>query len=386
MDSSSYRESAEEEEVSLTSDEDEICDDSDEEEIYEKSLEALRTGKVYVKNTDDETLRCPYSPGRMKQSYRYRDLLQHATALGRGNRTSLEVGRHAALAEYLRTDLASMAPQRVERVRQFEIPVPNEEDWKELLLFPWTGLVYNLPKEVNERGVQVGPSNEEMRLVFRAFSPEKAETVRAETEHLGLGVVTFRRDFEGWKRAKAFERWFIRKQRGKEDWRSRTHVDSELYGWLARKEDYEGLGDQDAMASFLKKRRPLELKDIGMIIEDRDSMYEARLNYLLSTVGQRKFDVEKMMRAVQVAGERYDIMIGPSEKATFSKAESAPKSQSQENSLRLIIRKSSEPLNKPQEEEQPVKRQNETNQQQLDNTEGTKLEMAKNEKGVCDTD
>ncbi|KAL2607939.1 hypothetical protein R1flu_026512 [Riccia fluitans] len=297
-----------EEEIYDDSDDEEINDEDDEEVVFEESLQALRAGKLLVKNTEDTTLRCPYSPDRKKQNYKYKDLLQHAVAVGKGNRSSLEVGRHLALAAYLRTDLASMAPPPTERAYKFVLPVPKDEDWKDMLLFPWTGLVYNIPTKANEDGFKVGPSNAELKFIFKEFLPEKAEAVWEENQHTGLGVVTFQKDFDGWKCAQAFEKWFSRNERGKKEWKNGTRLDSELYGWLARKEDYEGLGDQDVMAKFLQKRGPLQLKEIAMTMEEVMSMCEERLDFLSASVNQRKLEFETMMEAVQAIRLRYEKM------------------------------------------------------------------------------
>ncbi|KAL3683239.1 hypothetical protein R1sor_001261 [Riccia sorocarpa] len=281
----------------------------DEEEIYENALKELRSGKLPVKNLDGTTLRCPYSPGRKKQCYPYKDLLQHAEAVGKGNRGPVAVGKHSALAEYLRTDLASLAPAAIERVHKLEFQAPEEKDVKDLLLFPWTGVVYNIQTKLNEDGLRVGPSDSELKIMFNAFQPDKAQAVWEKPGHMGVGLVTFQRDFVGWKCAQEFERWFMTRGLGKKDWESRRHKDlgTGLYGWLARKEDYEGYGNP-AVARHLQKRGPLELKDIGMIGEEIQSMHEARVKHLTETVSEKNLEFQKAMEEVQLSKVRYENM------------------------------------------------------------------------------
>ncbi|KAL2612076.1 hypothetical protein R1flu_023768 [Riccia fluitans] len=282
----------------------------DEEEIYENSLKELRNGKVPVKNHDGATLRCPYSPGRKKQSYQYKDLLQHAEAVGKGNRGPSAVGKHSALAEYLRTDLASMAPAPMERSHKLELLAPQEKDVNDLLLFPWTGVVYNIQTKPNKDGFIVGPSDPELKIMFNAFQPEKAQAVWEKPGHMGVGFVTFQKDFSGWKSAQEFEKWFSRNEHGKKEWESKKHggLGTELYGWLARKEDYEGHGDQAVIARHLQKRGPLELKDIGIIGEEINSMHEARVKHLNETVSEKNLEFLKAMEEVQISKMRYENM------------------------------------------------------------------------------
>ena len=58
----------------------------------------------------DETFICPYCPER-KQDYKYRELLNHASGVGRSSsekRSAKEKANHLALVKYLEKDLAYM--------------------------------------------------------------------------------------------------------------------------------------------------------------------------------------------------------------------------------------------------------------------------------------
>ncbi|KAJ1410048.1 Zinc finger-XS domain [Sesbania bispinosa] len=50
----------------------------------EKPYEQLRAGKYKVKSLNG-TLRCPFCAGKKKQDYKYKDLLQHASGVGKGS-------------------------------------------------------------------------------------------------------------------------------------------------------------------------------------------------------------------------------------------------------------------------------------------------------------
>ncbi|KAI8566848.1 hypothetical protein RHMOL_Rhmol02G0074000 [Rhododendron molle] len=87
--------------------------DVSESEIHEykdKPYEELKQGKYVVKNRDG-SLRCPFCPGKKKQQWQYRDLLQHASGVGSGAawRKPKLKAQHLALTMYLTSDLAHEA-------------------------------------------------------------------------------------------------------------------------------------------------------------------------------------------------------------------------------------------------------------------------------------
>lgn len=59
----------------------------------------------------NETIRCPFCTGKKKQDYKYNDLLQHATGVGKGsaNRSDRQKATHAALAKCLENELGRKA-------------------------------------------------------------------------------------------------------------------------------------------------------------------------------------------------------------------------------------------------------------------------------------
>ncbi|KAJ1282610.1 hypothetical protein BS78_03G065500 [Paspalum vaginatum] len=84
-------------------------DDSDAESDYEEQSFALLTsGKHRVRNPDG-TFRCPFCPGKKKQGYKIKDLLQHADGIGvssKHRRHGRERASHRAFARFVRTDPA----------------------------------------------------------------------------------------------------------------------------------------------------------------------------------------------------------------------------------------------------------------------------------------
>lgn len=73
------------------------------------SYQELKKGSYKVMRSD-ETFICPYCPER-KQDYKYRELLNHASGVGRSSsekRSAKEKANHLALVKYLEKDLVHM--------------------------------------------------------------------------------------------------------------------------------------------------------------------------------------------------------------------------------------------------------------------------------------
>ena len=75
-------------------------------DYIDKPYEELTAGKFKVKGLNGN-LRCPFCARKKKQDYKYKDLLQHASRVGKGstNRSAQQKANHLALAKYLETDL-----------------------------------------------------------------------------------------------------------------------------------------------------------------------------------------------------------------------------------------------------------------------------------------
>lgn len=80
--------------------------DSEINEYKDKPYEDLKKGNYMVENRDG-SLRCPFFPGKKKQQFKYRDLLQHASGVGSGAawRKPKLKAQHLALAVYLTSEL-----------------------------------------------------------------------------------------------------------------------------------------------------------------------------------------------------------------------------------------------------------------------------------------
>ncbi|CAI9089881.1 OLC1v1024530C1 [Oldenlandia corymbosa var. corymbosa] len=111
-------------------------------------------------------------------------------------------------------------------------------------VYPPMAVVVNLPRKL-DCGKFVGPSGRVLRekYLFEGFNPTKVEPLwDDETGHSGIGIVHFRRGFDGLMDALAFHQAYKNDHHGKQDWEgSGTHNDF-LYAWVAQEDDYASTG------------------------------------------------------------------------------------------------------------------------------------------------
>ena len=142
--------------------------DDEETELYQQKVEeGIRNGHLVVKNADN-TYKCPLSPGKKKQSYKYRELLAHATTIASGKKGPEKVGGHRALMKYLQAELGDkpMIPQ-AERVLYLEQVVPKREVATRLLA-PWMGILVNIDNSrTNEKGFRLAAGAADIKEKFK---------------------------------------------------------------------------------------------------------------------------------------------------------------------------------------------------------------------------
>lgn len=292
-------------------DDDEDYSSEDIDDIEEQSLAELRSGKLQVQNSGG-TLRCPYSPSRKKQAYPYKDLLQHAEGVAKGKRGADAAGKHRALCTYLKTDLVELALPPVERVHKLELVAPVREVAEDLLVYPWSGVVFNIDNKERSAGLRVGPGVADIRQHFAVFHPEKTHVFWGPGGHLGMAVLTFLKQLEGFKDAQAFEKWFLDRGLGRKDWERRRRGDpgTKLYGWLARKEDYEGRGnakEDGLVAKYLQDNG--DLKDVGMVGEEMNKIQDQRFKSLAETVSQKNTQFQNLLTESEITRRNAEFVM-----------------------------------------------------------------------------
>ncbi|KAE8697866.1 putative Aquaporin NIP1.1 [Hibiscus syriacus] len=117
--------------------------DSETNEYMEKPYEELRSGKYKVKALKG-SLRCPFCAGKKKQDYKFKDLLQHASGVGKGsaNRSAKQNANHLALAKYLEVDLVGEAD--VTSLPTVTRVLNQTSELTEVYVCPWMGIIMNI--------------------------------------------------------------------------------------------------------------------------------------------------------------------------------------------------------------------------------------------------
>ncbi|KAI3990691.1 hypothetical protein MKX01_022991 [Papaver californicum] len=240
-----------------SSEEESEISDSEINDYVEKPYQEIKAGKHRVSYPND-MFRCPFCKGKKKQDYRYKDLLQHASGVGKGssNRSAMQKVNHLALAKYLELDLADVSSEPTKPAVQPET-VCNPPEQDNLFVWPWTGIVVNLSTKQEDENASLFKD-------FSKYKPLRVHTLWNEGDNYGYAIIDFKNDWTGFKDAMAFETAFEASRHGKRDWKEcETHPVSSVYGWCARADDYmsEGpIGDH--------LRRNGALKTISDIVEE----------------------------------------------------------------------------------------------------------------------
>nr|TKV92661.1 hypothetical protein SEVIR_9G174600v2 [Setaria viridis]TKV92663.1 hypothetical protein SEVIR_9G174600v2 [Setaria viridis] len=221
-----------------SSSEDSDISDSDIVEHKEKIYAQLRAGKLKVKY-GESAFRCPFCPGKKKQDYNLKDLLQHATGIGAAPKRSAKVkATHLGLAMFLEKDTASSLEKPLQIVVCKPKATKGEE---EVFVWPWMGIVVNLHYELKGEAFS-RESEERLRAQLSRFRPLQVTILGHDKDQAFCAIVKFAKDWGGLKDALAFEKHFVLEQYGKTDWNKINCRKDDIYGWLARSDDYNTLG------------------------------------------------------------------------------------------------------------------------------------------------
>ncbi|CAL9244242.1 unnamed protein product [Arabidopsis halleri] len=156
----------------------------------------------------------------------------------------------------------------------------EQQQPQQRFVWPWVGLVANIPTEVEQSGRRVGKSGSTLRDEFtlKGFNPTRVQPIWNFKGHSGFALVEFTKDFEGFECAMKFERSFESDRHGKRDWENGTRLrDNKLYGWVAREDDYNR---SDIVGKNVKKKR--DLKSIVQIMEED----ERKMVHLVENMSQ----------------------------------------------------------------------------------------------------
>ncbi|KQK07269.1 factor of DNA methylation 1 [Brachypodium distachyon] len=260
-------------------------DDSEAESDYEdKSYGLLKSGNHRVRNPDG-TFRCPFCPGKKKQAYKLKDLLQHADGIGvssKHRRHGKERAFHRAFARFVRADpsfaqeLASItgipgATANADTIDNGKSDANGHatepslaaaegppQDGEEKFCWPWCGILaagtgFN-PEDFADK-VAMFSVDDIVPLVY-----DEAEGTES------FAIVQFTNGWSGFSDALALENHFSVNKLGKIEWETRSSHggavkgeedrigENKVYGWVAREMDYTAGG---LVGRYLRKHTSL---------------------------------------------------------------------------------------------------------------------------------
>ncbi|CAH1430617.1 unnamed protein product [Lactuca virosa] len=277
-----------EDHMEQSSDED---SDSELEEYEEKSYEELKGGKYHIK-LPNEAFTCPFCSNKKKHDYQYKDILQHATMVGKTDskkRSKKDKANHLALSKYLNQDLSEASGSSQ---ANNEVDHLADHDGDEMFVWPWKGIVVNLPVKLTD-GRYVGSSGSSLRdeLTMRGFNPTRVIPLWNFRGHSGSAVVEFKKDWTGFNNAMSFEKAYEADHHGKKDWNpenDHTHT-SGIYCWVARGDDYRS---NNIIGEHLRKIA--DLMTISDIMEEEDHKEIQLKSTLTNVIEVKKRHIEEM--------------------------------------------------------------------------------------------
>ncbi|KAK6227965.1 hypothetical protein SCA6_000305 [Theobroma cacao] len=291
--------------MDISSGEDSDISESEMEEYEDKSYEKLKNGKHNIK-VSEETYTCPYCPKKKKRDYLYKELLQHASGVGNSNsekRSAKEKANHLALVKYLEKDLVAVGSSS--KTAAEEDPLSGY-DHDEKIVWPWTGIVVNIPTRRSEDGRSVGESGSKLRdeLIRRGFNPIRVLPLWNYRGHSGTAVVEFHKDWPGLHNALSFEKAYQADHHGKKEWCANNDVKSGLYAWVARADDYKSSG---IIGEHLRKTS--DLKTISGIMEEEARKQDRLVSNLTNIIETKNKHIKEMEARCSETSKSLEVLM-----------------------------------------------------------------------------
>ncbi|EPS57463.1 hypothetical protein M569_17354, partial [Genlisea aurea] len=257
----------------------------------------LRDGKIRLKTSGKHYFFCPFCPDNRRE-YELMELQRHAYRISeepRAARSFSDCARHMALLKYL-NEKSESKRRCTPGTSKSRTPRRTRDRDDPPIVWPWTGIIANIPIELKD-GKYVADSGRKLKeeLVAEGFNPVKIHPLWDSRGHSGFAAVEFKRDWEGFSNAMEFETTFEMRQHGKKDWNTRNGGDDkqqqQLYGWLAREEEYRSKG---VIGRHLQKNG--DLKTVAEIqVEDqrKDTALVTKLSDVLLSKSERSEAMKK---------------------------------------------------------------------------------------------
>ncbi|XAR66275.1 hypothetical protein NMG60_11012447 [Bertholletia excelsa] len=311
-------------EMDHSSEEDTDISESEIEEYEIKSYEELKSGRHQVK-TADETFSCPYCSKKRKRDFQYKELLQHASGVGTCNskkRSARDKGNHLGLVKYLQNELGPVAgPSNSKPAAQGNALVDCDHD--EMFVWPWTGIVINLPTEWKD-GRYVGESGSKLRdqLIRRGFNPIRVHPLWNFRGHSGTAIVEFNKDWSGFNNAMSFEKAYETDHHGKKEWYASKEHGTDLYAWVARADDYNS---NNIIGDHLRKIG--DLRTISDIMDDEARKTRKLVSNLANIIEVKNKHLAEMESKFSETSKSLDELMAEKDKLHHSYNEEIKKIQ-----------------------------------------------------------
>ncbi|KAI4302396.1 hypothetical protein MLD38_038145 [Melastoma candidum] len=289
-----------------------------------KAYDELKSGKLRVK-VSDVAYACPFCPNMKKNDYAHIELLQHASGVGKSSsekRSVLEKANHLALTKYLEKDLPNaVGPSKTGN----EENSPSGESHGGKYVWPWTGIVVNIPTRRAPDGRVVGESGSKLRDEYkqRGFNPKRVHPLWTFRGHSGCAVVEFGKDWPCLRNALAFEQAYEADHHGRKDWTANDEVKTGLYAWVARAEDYFSTG---IVAEHLHKIG--DVRTISEIEEEEARKHDKLENDLKNIIEVKNKYMQEMAVRCDETSNSLNVLIEEKDKLLQSYNEELKKMQS----------------------------------------------------------
>ncbi|CAL0308943.1 unnamed protein product [Lupinus luteus] len=305
-----------------SSDEDTDISESEISDYEDKSYEKLKNGSHCVK-TSDETFTCPYCPTKRKRDYMYKELLQHASGVGQSSsqkRRAIDKANHLALVKYLEKDLMKVdVPSKPEEEESDTSVNPNEQ-----FVWPWIGIVVNIPTRRAGDGRCVGESGSKLRDEYRrrGFNPFRVSPLWNFRGHTGTALVEFNKNWPGFHNALAFEKAYVSDHHGKKDWFAPGEK-SGLYAWVSRADDYKM---NNIIGENLRKMG--DVKTVSELQEEEDRKQHKLVSNLHNIIQAKNQHLKEIEVRCNETTLKMDVAMGEKDKLIHAYNEEIKKIQS----------------------------------------------------------
>ncbi|CAK8536085.1 unnamed protein product [Lathyrus sativus] len=277
----------------------------------------------------DSTFRCPFC--FHKDYYSLTDLLRHASRIAADmhGETVKEIAKHSALQRYINFQISqdnSHATMNVDtdkslsvssaegqsfnlnavKDRSFDMVVskdrsldvviakdksPRVNTAEDEFVWPWmVVLANNVTKFDSKCGKYIGKSHKKIKeeLYAKGFQPLKVIALWNNRGQTPFVIVAFGKEWDGFNNALKLERSFEAKQCGKRDYVGLRELGDKLFGWMARRDDYNF---RDIVGKHLRENGDLKTVS-GKEAEDNRKALKL-VSGLANTLKQKNMELEQ---------------------------------------------------------------------------------------------